>query len=121
LAVSVPLSRFTSPVGGGSAFFVRRLIAVVIISIPQNQIMPKNKPSDDAPEIDVPLLKLQIENEKLRRQVTKLTAEKEALKAQIDALNKTVESQDARILGFLKAQDKDGTLTKRMIPPDSYN
>jgi hypothetical protein len=25
LALAVPLSRFTSPVGGGSAFFVRRL------------------------------------------------------------------------------------------------
>jgi SMC interacting uncharacterized protein involved in chromosome segregation len=76
--------------------------------------MPKNKPSDDAPEIDVPLLKLQIENEKLRREIVKL-------KAKIDVLNKTVESQDARILGFLKAQDKDGTLTKRIFRPDSDN
>jgi hypothetical protein len=114
LALAVPLSRLTSRVGGGSAFFVRRLVAVMFISVIQNQIMLKNKPSDDAPEIDIPLFKLQLENEKQRREIA-------TLKAQIDVLNKTIESQNARILGFLKAQDKDGTLTKRMIPPDSYN
>ena len=31
MALAVPLSRFTSPVGGGSAFFVRRLRAFMTI------------------------------------------------------------------------------------------
>ena len=33
MALSVPLSRFTSRVGGGSAFFVRRLRAVMLKNI----------------------------------------------------------------------------------------
>jgi hypothetical protein len=45
LALAVPLSRFTPRAGGGSAFFVRRLCAVVVISVIQNQIMntPQNE------------------------------------------------------------------------------
>ena len=76
-------------------------------------------PSNDNPKVNLPLLKLQIENEKLRRQKAILTTENEKLKAKIKVLNKEIESQDARILGFLQAQD-DGTLTKKvfgLMPP----
>jgi hypothetical protein len=70
---------------------------------------------------------LQAENANLRAlvkqqeaEITHLTSFVEQQTAEIRVLTANVESLNQKVLGFLKSQDKDGTLTKR-ITPNPFN
>ena len=91
MALAVPLSRFTSRVGGGSAFFVRPLhittimgfITDILKEVPLSAVLHEKLATADS-EIDT----LKTENTNLRQLVKQQDGEIDRLKKEVASLQK---------------------------------
>ena len=74
----------------------------------------------NAPNLQAENANLRALVKQLEAEITHLTSFVEQQTAEIKVLTANIESLTQKVLGFLKSQDKDGTLANR-ITPNPFN